>query len=372
MLAVSSTSSSRPLQRRRTSLMLTTNVTMMICTMMILLAMITTMTGRYPTHRQTVVFVSGFSLSMSSSSMPLPKNMGCAAKPFEKKKVCVFGAGGYLGGCVYGMLQRAGSLYGTGISGVAGSPRAVVATSAGSVALNGILSKNFVLAQADESFVRVADMTSIEAVQEKIRSFDAAVLATRCVLEDRPVTLGTYEKTPNDKTKEFYMDQPRGSTIRGVDDIDYSMQLFRKTVEASSLEGVRHLVVVETDLEFDNTPAGDKYLDVLNEVGVRYTYIRPMGDLQKLPNFTYITGVQQDLSVSQGSGADSRTGTINREDLAALCVQSLMTLDWTSSRILQVAATDKTVPIPDPKSVTPAKEWCVNSDVLRSSLAAVM
>jgi hypothetical protein len=301
--------------------------------------------------------------------------MGCAARPFDKKKVAVFGAGGYLGGCVYGMLQRAGSLYGTGISGVAGSPRAVVATSAGSVSLNGILSKNFVLAQADESFVRVADMTSLDAVREKLRNFDAAVLATRCVLEERPVTLGTYERTPNDKTKEFYMDQPRTSTVRGVDDVDYSIKIFRNTIDACAMESLKHVVVIETDLEFETTPAGDKYLNILKDAGVPFTYIKPMGYLQKVPDFTYVKGVQQSLLVSTGSTeskANTEGSTINREDLAAFCVQSLMTLDWTSSRILQLTVTDEARSLRNPKSVVPQKEWCVNSDTVRSSLTAVM
>jgi shikimate 5-dehydrogenase len=35
---------------------------------------------------------------------------GCAAKPFDKKKIAVFGAGGYLGAVVFGFLQRAASL----------------------------------------------------------------------------------------------------------------------------------------------------------------------------------------------------------------------------------------------------------------------
>ncbi len=44
----------------------------------------------------------------STSLLSAPK--GCAAKPFEKKKIAVFGAGGYLGAVVFGFLQRAASL----------------------------------------------------------------------------------------------------------------------------------------------------------------------------------------------------------------------------------------------------------------------
>ena len=44
------------------------------------------------------------------SSALLMKPKGCAATPLEKKKVAVFGAGGYLGAVLFGFLQRAGSL----------------------------------------------------------------------------------------------------------------------------------------------------------------------------------------------------------------------------------------------------------------------
>ena len=48
-------------------------------------------------------------LSSSSLHMAQPPK-GCAAKPFEKKKIAVFGAGGYLGAVLFGFLQRASSL----------------------------------------------------------------------------------------------------------------------------------------------------------------------------------------------------------------------------------------------------------------------
>lgn len=342
----------------------------------LLVAITLTLSSSRGAHAFSLHMSSTTSLSLSSS---VP-NKGSAARPYEKKKAVVFGAGGYLGGCIYGMLQRAGSLYGTGISGVGGSPRAVVATGTGSVNLNGILSNNFILAQADETFVRTADMTSVEAVQERVRGFDVAILGTRCSLEDRPVTLGTYEKTPNDKTKEFYMERPRMSTSRVLDDPSYSMQIFQNTVEACAAEGIKHLLVVETDLEFDEaSDAGDKYLQLLNERGTPFTYVKPMGKLGRVPDFTYANGVQQTLQVSQPTMENSASAvsasTINREDLAALCVQSLMTLEWRSSRILHVAADGSSLssiePV-NPKSLVPQKEWCVNSEYVRGSLAGIL
>lgn len=76
-------------------------------------------------------------------------------------------------GCIYGFLQRCGSLYGTGIDGIQGKsqsqpniplnlvliclslvnigPRAITATATGSRTLNSILSRNFVLAQVSRN-----------------------------------------------------------------------------------------------------------------------------------------------------------------------------------------------------------------------------
>ena len=51
----------------------------------------------------------GITTWRSSSSLRL-KVEGCAAKPLEKKKIAVFGVGGYLGAVVFGFVQRAASL----------------------------------------------------------------------------------------------------------------------------------------------------------------------------------------------------------------------------------------------------------------------
>lgn len=46
----------------------------------------------------------------SSATALYAEPKGCALRPFEKKKIAVFGAGGYLGAVVFGFLQRAASL----------------------------------------------------------------------------------------------------------------------------------------------------------------------------------------------------------------------------------------------------------------------
>jgi hypothetical protein len=311
-----------------------------------------------------LLFLTKRCSSLSSSR----KNSGSAKRPFEKQKVAVFGTGGYLGGLCYGFLQRAGSLYGTGISGIR-SPRAITATATGSASLNSILSRNFILAQADESFVKLTDMSSVATIQERVQGFDAAIMATRCTLEKRPVTPGSYEKSPNSKTVEFYMDQPRSSSIIGNDDSNFSFQMFQKAVEACREGGIKRIVTIETDGEFANDSAvGTRYLDVLRSCGVPYCYIIPSGKLENIQDYTHAKGVQSNLKIKFVNDIESAkkvpSTIIYREDLAALTCQSLLSLDWDIDAILQVECTgplslqSTTIPV--------SQEWCVNSMTLES------
>ena len=130
-----------------------------------------------------------------STRMVVRKPQGCAAKPFEKKKVAVLGGGGYLGALTLGFLQRAASLYGTGI----GNFRCIGATADTAGRLNSVLGRNFCLAQADESFIKLTDMTSVDMIATRLQGWDALILGTDLFLQTRPVTGGTYERTPNDK-----------------------------------------------------------------------------------------------------------------------------------------------------------------------------
>lgn len=120
---------------------------------------------------------------------------GSAASPAAKKKIAVLGSGGYLGALTFGFLQRASSLFGTGM----GNCRCIGATADTAVRLNRILGKHFCLAQADESFIKLTDLSSVESIQSRLEGWDAIVFGTDLFLQSRSVTANTYEKTPNDK-----------------------------------------------------------------------------------------------------------------------------------------------------------------------------
>lgn len=146
------------------------------------------------------------------------------------------------------------------------------------------------LLKADESFVKLTDMSSIDSIENRLQGFDAAILATSYALETRPVTGGSYDKTPNDKTTEFYMDRPSSGIV--FDSLDQSFELFCLTLEASRAAGIKRLIVIETDNQFerDSTP-GDKYLDLLNTSDIPYSYIRPNGKLENFPSpWTFAKG----------------------------------------------------------------------------------
>jgi hypothetical protein len=318
------------------------------------------------------------------------------------------GAGGYLGGCMYGYLQRAAALYETGIAGAGSrggsSPRCITATAFGSQNLNSLLGKHFILAQADESFVKLTNLACTESITHKLQGMDAVLLATRYLTETRPVTGNTYETTPNDKTKEVYMDQPRSSTIIGEDNPQYCWDLFQRSLQACRAAGVQRIVVVETDIAMQAQSVVDRtqYIKVLQEAKIPFVYIQPVASmLQNCPDYTYAKGIQGDIQISVLPAPDdndrnssstkiseSNNDPLYREDLAAVCVQSLLSLDWTCNYILAVssngnlisptkdggnsAVTGTGTTRPRPTSTIPLhKQWCVHSDVLAATLNAL-
>lgn len=195
------------------------------------------------------------------------------------------------------------------------------------------------------------------------------------------MTGGSYETNPNQKTLEFYLDEPKG----GVDDetIEYSMdihcELFENTLEACKVAGIKHAVVIETP---QSAEYGDEFLSKLAASGVPSTYIRLNGGLAYSPDHTYYKGLQGDLTIQStpitSSTVDSVAATptsgipVYREDVAALVCQSLQTLDWAKSQCLTVTSNGNWEGAVTGTMVKGRQDrvWCANADVLADKLAA--
>jgi hypothetical protein len=322
---------------------------------------------------------------MALAAHALAMVQGSAATPLAKKKVAVLGGGGYLGALTFGFLQRSASLHGTGI----GAVRCIGATADTAVRMNRILSKHFCLAVADESFIKLTDLLDVDAIAQRLSGWDAIVLGSDLCFQTRSVTSGTYEKTPNDKAYdlcarffdvekstdsltfcsmnfylfrwELYWDEPKGAFNDSGSPPNIKKDILRNVLAASKQAGVQHMVVVD-----------DGSLD-LDGVGVPYTRIRTPSTWTETPNYTFKRGIQGDLILSLGTEGEV-AGSLCREDLAALCVQSLQSLRWDQSRTLSVSCTEPakiTVESGGKRKLRDDQHWCVNSSALEEKLARI-
>lgn len=231
----------------------------------------------------------------------------------------------------------------------------------------------------------MVDTSNISHIKERLKGFDLVILGTTYQLERRSVTLNTYEKSPNDKTFEFYLDERFGAWENDApgNDSDVHTTMFRNSVLASKEAGISHLVVVETA----RTARPMDFVNILEEVGLAYTYIRTNSSLKKDITYTFEKGLNKKLLVKSfppGSiltsmqQTENEQGVVNKEDLAALVVQSLMTLNWGKSRILEVRPSDSSIlrgyGSEDSKKVKGQrfdKEWCPNSELLAETLSSL-
>lgn len=332
--------------------------------------------------------------SDNASRLNMVKTKGSAAKPFEKKRVAVFGAGGYLGATLFGFLQRASSIYGTGLGGSA-SPRAICATAVGSISLNKIINQTFKLAFAGEDLVRLTNMQDVDHIEERLKGFDAAILGTIYTCETRPITLNTYNLTPNQKTMEFYLDDRYGVDDEMKGKMEFHLNLFNNSVKACKAAGLQHIVVIESP----NTPSAKPFAEILDKNDIAFTYIRASGTLENTKYFTFEEGIQGNIRIDGFTFADdyskkigykygdwsdnfeietidTEKGNIAREDLAAVAVQGIMSLDWSKSRFLDVWCDGKLNPVDEkddtnavyvPKKILKSdRDWCVNSSSIQN------
>lgn len=220
------------------------------------------------------------------------------------------------------------------------------------------------------------DSTNKEYIKERLGSFDAAILGTVYQLEQRTVTLNTYEKTPNDKTFEIYLDERYGANEDGTPNDDfYHKNLFKTAVQACKESGsIKHVVVLETP----RTNRPEDFIEILEKEEISYTYVR-VKSLKKDKMYSFEKGVKEMLDIKKlpkGSRIISSAHEPNeedavfREDVAALIVQSLMSLKWNESRILEVSgASEDIASDQNSKRKRFDTEWCPNSEVYAKLLS---
>ncbi|CAB9514003.1 expressed unknown protein [Seminavis robusta] len=296
--------------------------------------------------------------SRSCDAFSAPK--GSAAAPLDRKKIAVIGAGGYMGATTFGFLQRAGSLYETGI---AKQCRCIGATAGTAQALNTYLGSHFILAQADESFIKLTNMQLVESIQNSLQGYDAIILGNSMAVQNRPITPGTFETGPNSKTPEIFWDFCRGNTVM-PETQEIVATIVDNILEACQGAQVKHVLGVATGGGVDG------FTEKIQASRIPYTVLQCSGTLSVLKDYTYRKGVQGNLKVVTSEGTSGGGGEILREDIAAMCVQCLQSLDWDQSRIIQVESTGPVV-LNEPSQKRPDQEWCVNSHVLAGKLRSV-
>mmetsp|Transcript_1554 Transcript_1554/g.1982 ORF Transcript_1554/g.1982 Transcript_1554/m.1982 type:complete len:374 (-) Transcript_1554:102-1223(-) len=332
------------------------------------------------------------SLSMSTPSRFQPPPKGCAATPANKKKICVFGGGGYLSATIYGYLQRTSSLFPTGTA----PPRTVVATAWSSLQLNKILGRHFRLAYANEDSIALTDASDPHSLAGSLDGVDAVVLGTVCACERRPVTGNTYEGgNPNKKTVEFYLDGVVGVGADEVmeGDAGFHLGFFRDCLTACREMGVQHVVVLETPRTRSlGVEEQREFGRILEEEGVPFTYICTGGkEWESIPGYTFQEGVRDVVEVQgkvirRGSGSGGAwleeslsgrdvevgdSGAMAREDIAAVAVQALMSLDWEKSRVLQLKTMGQLEKEDEGRNPRYDRVWCKRSELLAQALAFI-
>ena len=247
-----------------------------------------------------------------------------------------------------------------------------------------VLVSRFRLAYAGEDLMRIVDTSDINHIKDRLKDFDGCILGTTYQLEQRSVSLNTYEKNPNDKTFELYLDERYGVFENNVpsDDADIHTSIFRNSVQACKEAGISHLLVVETA----RTVRPMDFVKILEEEGVAYTYMRTMSALKKDKEYTFEKGITNKLEVVRLPAGSSLASfdaqksenepAVYREDLAALIVQSLMTLDWGESRILEVSSSPGSTVSSGyggkmRKGLRFDRDWCPNSELMADILSAL-
>lgn len=287
-------------------------------------------------------------LAQLAPTYPITSPQGTALRPSSKARVAVLGAGGCLGGTIYGMLQRSSSLFPYGISQTRGSPRAVCATSKGTAKLASTLATSFVLAFAGEDKLRLTDMGDPASLAARFEGFDVLVMGARYKRERCKVDAGTYGKTSNDMALEPLLEldgvaaSPQVNLVLAPDAIEPDDgSLFRRAAAAAPPGA--HLVVLGVA---GDAAAAAEEVEFLSSLPNAWTFIYPCAtSLSSSASWSFLQGIAP-LSATNipfpdppGSSISfpPASAALSKSSLAAFATACVHSLDLSASRIVSVA-----------------------------------
>ena len=146
-------------------------------------------------------------------------------------------------------------------------------------------------------------------------------------------------------------------------------------MEACKAANIKHVVVIHKYTDNDQLK---EYYNTLNELDLNFTLILCAGDLEKCKDYTFEAGLYGNLDIKSITANENNVlnleevvaeGPLKKEDVAALAVQSLQSLDWDKSRVLSVAMNGMLAESAPLKKVD--RVWCVNSELLQEKLASI-
>lgn len=165
---------------------------------------------------------------------------------------------------------------------------------------------------------------------------------------------------------EIYWDKPKGAFTDlnlSSEAVEVKDRILRNLLVAAKQAKIQHMVVVDDG----------SLVPQLEASGVPYTCIHAQ-ELTDTLNYSFKDGVCGDLTISTADeGSKGGGAAVCREDLAAICVQSLQSLNWAQSRHLVVSSNGPLVDLPsEGKSEKRVdQQWCVNSYILESKMEGI-
>ena len=283
------------------------------------------------------------------------------------KKVAVVGTAGYSGALAFGFLQRASSQYGTGMDAVA----SLGATMESGAHLNRVLTKSFAsFINDDDEALLYTNLFSVQDIAKSLQGCHAIVMGTDMGVAVREVTPGTFT-TSNGVTCEVYWPAPRPLDAVPQNHPELRLLIINNILQAALAARVQHICLVDDAKDYG-------VLKAVHATGIPYTCLGPTAvQMVDHANYGYRLGVLERLEVVslQQNEQVPISKYLYREDLVALAVQSLLSLDWKQSRCLAVTSlgraentwmaqrSDNTA-----NNAAVNKEWCHNAYLLKEAL----